>query len=195
MTADGVAQHVSSTNWGPTVGTAFWYMTLFCGFLVLAPSMASTIDGIVRRWVDVFWTSSARLRQWETQAGFATCISTCSRATRCSGWSMLAWGKPVQLLIVASNILNFALGFSCFHVLVVNCTLLPRPLRPHWFMRVALALAGIVLPGAGDRCKHLKTIGSLAIAGRRTRLGSLPPLDRRVESTSCEKRRLPGIAS
>ena len=68
MTADGVRSHVSSSSpGGPSVGTAFWYMTLFCGFLVLAPSMASTIDGIVRRWVDVFWTSSPRLRQWDTR--------------------------------------------------------------------------------------------------------------------------------
>ena len=55
---------------------------------------------------------------------------------------MLAFGKPVQLLIVASNILNFALGFSCFHVLFVNLTLLPRALRPHWFLRIALVSAG-----------------------------------------------------
>ena len=29
-----------------------------CGFLVLAPTMATAADGIVRRWVDVFWTAS-----------------------------------------------------------------------------------------------------------------------------------------
>ena len=28
-------------------------MTLFCGFLVLAPSAATTADGVLRRWVDV----------------------------------------------------------------------------------------------------------------------------------------------
>ena len=141
MTADGVRSHVASSSWGPTAGETFWYMTLFCGFLVLAPSMASTIDGIVRRWVDVFWTSSARLRQWETRrirnlyfyvlAGYSV-----------FGLTMLAWGKPVQLLIIASNILNFALGFSCFHVLIVNTTLLPRALRPNWFVRVAMVCAG-----------------------------------------------------
>jgi hypothetical protein len=116
-------------------------LTLFCGFLVLAPSMASTIDGIVRRWVDVFWTSSPRLRQWEPRrighlyfyvlAGYSA-----------FGLTMLAFGKPVQLLIVASNILNFALGFSCLHVLAVNMTLLPRTLRPNWFQRIALVAAG-----------------------------------------------------
>src|SRR5262249_45161985 len=33
MTADSVARHV-----GGGLGSAFWFMTLFCGFLVLAPS-------------------------------------------------------------------------------------------------------------------------------------------------------------
>ncbi len=90
MTADGVRAHVSSSSWGPSVGTAFWYMTLFCGFLVLAPSMASTIDGIVRRWVDVFWTSSARLRQWETRRIRNLYFYVLS-AYSVFGLSMLAW--------------------------------------------------------------------------------------------------------
>ena len=41
MTADGVRSHVSSSSWGPSVGTAFWYMTLFCGFLG-----ARAVDGL-----------------------------------------------------------------------------------------------------------------------------------------------------
>ena len=48
-------------SWGPT----FWYLTLFCGFLVLTTSMAGTADGVLRRWVDVFWTASPTLRQWD----------------------------------------------------------------------------------------------------------------------------------
>jgi len=141
MTADGVREHVSSSSWGPEVGHAFWYMTLFCGFLVLAPSMASTVDGIVRRWVDVFWTSSARLRKWETRRIRNLYFYVLSGYSL-FGMTMLYFGKPVQLLIVASNILNFALGFSCFHVLAVNCTLLPKPLRPNWFLRISLVASG-----------------------------------------------------
>ena len=57
MTADAVGTAVGGDFFGP----ACRFMTLFCGFLVLAPTMASTIDGFVRRWVDVFWTASKRL--------------------------------------------------------------------------------------------------------------------------------------
>lgn len=38
---------------------------------------------------------------------------------------------------------NFALGISCCHTLVLNTVLLPRELRPGWFVRIAMALGGI----------------------------------------------------
>jgi hypothetical protein len=46
-------------------------------------------------------------------------------------------------LTVAANFLNFALGFSSMHVLVINTTLLPRALRPNWFIRVGLVMTTI----------------------------------------------------
>jgi hypothetical protein len=141
MTADGVRNHVGA-DWGNSWGQTAWYLTLFCGFLVLAPTMASTIDGIVRRWVDVFWTSSARLRQWKPQQ-IGRLYSFVLVGYSAFGLTMLALGEPLQLLVIASNILNFALGFSCLHTLYVNVTLLPRPLRPCWAVRIALVLTGI----------------------------------------------------
>jgi hypothetical protein len=59
----------------------------------------------------------------------------------------LTFGKPVQLLKWATTIYNFALGFSCFHVLAVNLTLLPRELRPNWFIRIGLVVGGIFFLG------------------------------------------------
>ncbi len=88
------------------------------------------------------WTSSARLRQWEPRkirnlyfyvlAGYSV-----------FGLTMLYFGKPLTLLTIGTNIMNFALGFSCWHVLVLNTTLLPRELRPNWFMRAALFFGGL----------------------------------------------------
>jgi hypothetical protein len=46
-------------------------------------------------------------------------------------------------LLWATTIYNFALGFSCWHVLAVNVTLLPSEIRPGWFVRVGLALSGV----------------------------------------------------
>jgi len=125
------------------MGRAVWFTTLFCGFLVLAPSMASTIDGFVRRWVDVFWTASRRLQKLDP-----TKIKNVYFVVLfCYGtfgiFMILMVPEPTTLLTVATSIYNFALGFSCWHVVVINTKLLPEPIRPGWATRVMLVLVGI----------------------------------------------------
>jgi hypothetical protein len=141
MTADGVLDKVTEQS-GSTLGNAFWFMTLFCGFLVLAPSMASTIDGFVRRWVDVFWTSSDKLRQWDP-AKIKYLYFGVLVAYGVFGLIMLMINRPLKLMMIATNIFNFALGFSCWHTIAVNKLLLPKQLRPGWFMTLGLFLAGL----------------------------------------------------
>lgn len=137
MTADAVRERV-----GATLGPFFWFMTLFCGFLVLAPSMASTIDGVVRRWVDVFWTASKWLRTLDPRK-IKHLYFTVLLIYAIFGVTMLLLGEPATLLKVATSIYNFALGFSCWHVVALNVILLPRELRPNWFLRIALSLTGV----------------------------------------------------
>jgi hypothetical protein len=137
MTAGGVRDAV-----GGQLGDMFWYMTLFCGLLVLAPTMASTIDGIVRRWVDVFWTSSKYLRSLEAGAIKYVYFGVLAGYT-VFGLTMLSLAKPATLLIIAGAIYNYALGFSCWHTLYINHVLLPRELRPGWISRILLFLAGV----------------------------------------------------
>lgn len=142
MTADGVMQRVSERS-GTFVGQSFWYMTLICGFLVLGLSVCTNADGYIRRWVDVFWTSSKRLRSIDPKN-----IRYVYFAVMCAfmvlGVIFLASPMdPTMLVKVSTNILNFALGFSCFHTLVLNHLLLPRALRPGWFMSIGLFLSGV----------------------------------------------------
>lgn len=137
MTADGVAEAVGG-SWGPT----FWYLTLFCGFLVLGTSMAGTADGALRRWVDVFWTASPQLRKLDPRRiGQFYFVMLCIYAA--FGLTMLTLVRGDALLRGIGMIYNFALGFSCLHALVVNTTLLPHELRPGWFRRIALVLAAM----------------------------------------------------
>jgi len=137
MTAGALRDAVGGGN----LGTAFWFLTLLCGFLVLAPSMAVSADGIIRRWVDAFWTASARLRQLDPKAikqvyfGVVVVYMT-------FGLTMLSLGKPESLLLIATTIYNFALGLSCWHVLWVNLAIMPKPLRPGWALRTAPFCAG-----------------------------------------------------
>ncbi len=141
MTADGVSNAVTEA-WGPSLGSAMWYMTLLCGFLVLGPGMTTSADGAIRRWVDVIWTSSRRLRALDPKRIRVVYFSVllCYMAI---GLVLLSVGKPLGLLKIATLIMNFALGFSCLHTLVINLTMLPKPLRPGWFSRIGMLVAGV----------------------------------------------------
>jgi hypothetical protein len=137
MTADGLRAAV-----GPTYGQYFWWMTLFCGFIVLAPAAATTIDGALRRWVDLCWTAVPWVRQWDQyRIRWLYFSAVCLYAA--FGLTALTLWNPIDLLRWAANIYNAALGFSCFHVLAVNTILLPHELRPGWFIRISLALSGL----------------------------------------------------
>ena len=68
----------------------------------------------------------------------------------CVGLTMLAvMPEPTKLLNAAGMIYNFALGFSCWHVAVLNSILLPPELRPSWLTRFVLAIVGIFFFSVG----------------------------------------------
>jgi hypothetical protein len=137
MTANGVKEAV-----GPSLGPLFWNLTLFCGFLVLATSMASSADGVLRRWIDVLWTGLPVLQKMKTRY-----IGRLYFGVLCLyvafGMVMLVFVKPDVLVLWSTMIYNYALGFSCWHVLWVNTLLLPRELRPGWASRAGLILGGV----------------------------------------------------
>ena len=145
MTAGAVGDRV-----GGALGDAFRFLTLFCGFLVLSTCMASSIDGFIRRWVDVFWTSSKKLHTlgpgkiryvyFGVLVGYGLLGLT----------MLLVMPEPKKLIEVAGVIFNFALGFSCWHVTVLNGILLPPKLRPHWLVRIGLSLVGLFFFSVGS---------------------------------------------
>jgi hypothetical protein len=135
-TADGVANSI-----GGPFANVFWFLTLFCGFLVLFTAMVATADGVLRRWIDVLWTASKRLQALDPEAiGGLYFKVLCGYAL--VGIAMLCFVPGNQLLVLSGVIYNYALGFSCFHALYVNVALLPKEIRPRWFSRTGLVLAG-----------------------------------------------------
>jgi hypothetical protein len=156
MTAEGVRKHVADPQPGVLAyetglsnvfsgkgwGNLFWSLTLLCGFLVLGTTLVSTTDGIIRRWVDVFWTASRRMRavdpKFISQVYFRTLLAYGAFVL-----VMLWLNKPAELIKWATLGYNFALGFSCWHTLVINRVLLPRELRPGLFPTLCLVLGGI----------------------------------------------------
>jgi len=148
MTAGGVRDAVTEAT-NPTLGGAFWYMTLFCGLLILGTSMVATADGVLRRWVDVFWTSSKRLQSWDTRH-----IGRLYFGVLCAymvlGLFMLIFVPGDKLLVTATGMMyNYALGFSCLHTLVINCTLLPRELQPRLWQKTGLVFGAIFFLSIG----------------------------------------------
>lgn len=155
MTADAVQSRI-----GGSLGSFCWFMTLFCGFLVLMPTMASTIDGFVRRWVDVFWTASKRLRALDPRMIKHVYFTVLGCYAVFGIVMLLAFPNPQTLIKIAAQFYNFAFGFSCWHVVAVNLILLPKELRPGWFVRIALVLSGIffwlvAIVGAVDTLRGL----------------------------------------
>ncbi|MBI4623977.1 MAG: Nramp family divalent metal transporter [Verrucomicrobia bacterium] len=140
MTAGGVRDAVTAAS-GAGLGNFCWFMTIFCGFLVLAPTVSTSVDGIIRRWVDVFWTSSGRMRKMDTKAIKGVYVRVLVGFS-IFGLVMLSL-NPGKLIVYATMCFNIALGFSCWHTIVINSTLLPRELRPGWFVRIALSLSGV----------------------------------------------------
>ncbi|MEK6258612.1 MAG: Nramp family divalent metal transporter [Planctomycetota bacterium] len=163
MTAGGVQEAA-----GPTFGPFFWYMTMFCGLLVLMTSMVSTADGVLRRWVDVCWTALPSLRKWDTKHIGKLYFGVLCVYAIC-GMVMLVFVDANALLIFSGMLYNFALGFSCWHVVAVNSTLLPNEIRPSWTRRISLIMAGLffsIAATATSIAEVPKLMKQLGLAGK-----------------------------
>jgi hypothetical protein len=124
-------------------GQVFWFLTLLCGFLVLAPTQVGQLDGICRRWTDVIWTASSRLRGVD---GHKVKYVYYAIMVAYGLWGLLALRltpNPTVLALGSGVMMNFALGFSALHVLFVDIRLLPEALRPGWVMRIGLVLCAV----------------------------------------------------
>jgi hypothetical protein len=156
MTAEGVQKQVTDPGpgvlahaeplkrviTGPQWGRLAWGSTLFCGFLVLITSATTTVDGFCRRWVDVLWTALPALRRLEIDKIKYVYFTTLVTLMTLGLVIMWATDKPGIVFKIATTGYNFAFAFSSWHTLVVNSVLLPKELRPSWWQRLGLVLAG-----------------------------------------------------
>ncbi len=129
MTARGIADRA---------GEIFWFLTLLCGFIVLAPGQISDVDGIIRRWTDVIWTGSRRVRHLKghqvKNVYYIIMLAYCA-------WGLIALRltpNPLVLAIVTGALRNIGLGATAIHALYVNRRLLPPQLRPGKFLQLGL---------------------------------------------------------
>jgi hypothetical protein len=143
LQGDAVAAETANAIVQTTGIPLFWLLTLLCGFVILLPSQISQEDGITRRWTDILWTGNRRLRRLE---GHKVAYVYYGLLLAYAVWGFVVLvmvGSPSLLIKIAGVLMNFALGFSSFHVLAVNRSLLPRELRPRWWLQLGLVGCGV----------------------------------------------------
>lgn len=144
ITADGIRH---APEFGPVAAKVLWVITLLVGLMVLLPSQMSIVEDVSRRWTDIIWTANRRVR--ETMHGGQAKYIYYSILFTYVVWTFIvaalfAWqGTPKLMVEVIANLNNLAIGVTSFHVLWVNRTLLPGPLRPRWYQQTGVALCGI----------------------------------------------------
>jgi hypothetical protein len=128
-------------------GQIFWFLTLLCGFLILAPTQIGHLDNIARRWTDVIWTGVSRLHGLD---GNKVKYIYYAILVAYGLWGLIALRltpNPLVLAVASGVMLNFALGFSALHTLYVVTRLLPRELRPGALMRLGLVACSVFYIG------------------------------------------------
>lgn len=135
LTAEGIGDRF------PEHRNLLWTATLLCGFLIIAPGQIVAADTVARRWTDILWTASFRVHRlgggqvkyvyYTVLAAYAVC-----------GLTTLAFFNPLQIAKLGAVFQNVALGFTALHALYVNRTLLPRQLRPNWFLQAGVIACG-----------------------------------------------------
>ncbi|MBI3465272.1 MAG: Nramp family divalent metal transporter [Planctomycetes bacterium] len=141
MTADGMAEQF------PAYRTLLWSATLLVGFLVLAPGQIMAGDQIARRWTDIIWATNPRVQRLGGNQVKYIYYGILSTYGVWGAIVILARFSPLLIATVGAGLQNVAIGVASLHTLYVNRTLLPRELRPGWFMQLGLVFCGIVFLG------------------------------------------------
>ena len=148
MTAEGIALRY------PSYAGLFWILTLLCGFLVLAPGQVSVGDQIARRWTDMIWTASPRVKrlgQGEVRYLYYGILISLRDLGTVRALALARHSRSPRSAPCSGNV---ALGVSSLQALYVNRRLLPPTLRPHPLMQLGYGPVRRVLPGdqyRGDR--------------------------------------------
>ncbi|HET6425765.1 MAG TPA: Nramp family divalent metal transporter [Planctomycetaceae bacterium] len=145
IAADGI-RHASVI--GAEAREWFWMIALFVGLMVFLPSQMSIVDDFARRWTDIIWSGNQTVRDHLQPHHISRVYYTI--LTLYVIWSFIAaqifllfGDAPALMVTVIANLNNVALGLTAFHILWINRTLLPPPLRPRWYSQLGIALCGV----------------------------------------------------
>jgi hypothetical protein len=128
-------------------GQAFWFLTLLCGFLVMAPTQVSQLDSLARRWTDILWIGWRRLEHVEEHKAGRVYYVILGVYVLWGLTALHVTPNPLVLAVATGVMWNFALGFTALHTLVVVRKLLPEPLRAGWLTCCGLAACAVFYIG------------------------------------------------
>jgi hypothetical protein len=121
------------TRGGPGLAVVVAAMSAWILFKVQLDILEST----VRLLTDILWGASRRIR---AVANVRQVYYGVLATVVLWGAFALTLTQPIVLLQIAANVAGFVMALASLHILRVNTTLLPEPLRPRLWRRVGLLL-------------------------------------------------------
>lgn len=150
IVADGMQHSTSLGTFAPLLST----LAIIVGLIVFLPSQMSVVDDVARRWTDIIWTSSSRVRDRlkpnQVSRVYYTILVLYVVWSFIMATVFLRYGESdvaKQMVTVIANLNNVAIGATAFHVLWINTRFLPRELRPRWYQRVGIISCGVFYLG------------------------------------------------
>lgn len=148
ITADGIRHY---PGFSPALASVLWIIAVLVGLMVMLPSQLSIVDDFSRRWTDILWSGSRRVRNNlsgnQVRKIYYAILGSYVLWSAVCAWIFSRYGTPKLMTLVIANLNNLAIGATSFHVLWINRTLLPPPLRPRWYSQLGLAACGIFYLG------------------------------------------------
>ena len=157
ISADGV-RHAPGLSTG--VQQTMWLATLVIGLLVLLPSQMSITEDVCRRWTDIIWSGSRRVRETmeahQIRRIYYSIMAIYVTWTFIGAYLFSTYGTPKVMVLVVANLNNIGLGFTAFFILRNNLKYLPEALRPRLINRIGICFCGTLYLGMAGLVFYLK---------------------------------------
>jgi hypothetical protein len=132
-------------DFGAARGQIFFWLTMFCGLIILIPGQFYVVDNVARRWTDAVWSGSAWARKLENRH--------IKRVYYFFAAAYVFWGimfftafpqlSGSDMMKIAGNLANFTIAATIFQTIYVNRRFLPAGVRPSRAKELAMVLAGL----------------------------------------------------
>jgi hypothetical protein len=128
---------VLANNMGQAVVPVLGSVVAALGAWILFKTQLDCVEGMTRSITDILWTGSRRVRAIGKDDVRRVYYSVLAVVVV---WGIIALGlaQPPMLLQIGANMAGVVFVFTSLHVLYLNTRVLPKPLRPPMWRRVAL---------------------------------------------------------